>query len=648
MHIAHLSLQNFLCFGPEPVDIELEAGLTAFIGTNGSGKTAACRALLRLFGLSEDERRIRPDDFHVPLNEEDSPERRMLRIEALLGFPELENDDAGGKESVPEFFHRMAAASSGALKCRIVLEATWEADGTLDGSVTETRQVVRTLDADYDEDDCVPFPPAERARIQMIYVPASRDGVRQTAAFLRGRLWRAAKWSEGLRETVTTASATLAETFRSEPATSAVEAALATRWQELHDADTHATPRFRPLESDFAQLLRNSELVFEPDPTGKPRPARHLSDGQRSLLHLALLGATLDIEAEVARGAHAEEFDLGSAHLPCLTLVAAEEPENSLAPFFLSRIISQLQGLSAGSRAQVVVASQSASILHRIEPEHLRYFRTDNKVRNARVQRILLPDDKSDVGKYVREAVRAHPELYFAKFVVLGEGDSEELVIPRIAQACGVALDPSFVAMVPLGGRHTNHFWRLLQNLGIPYATLLDLDYGREGGGGGRVRDAFARLTDYGVDVFSELEDISVADEITDDLGLEQLVRPIQHLRKFRVFFSEPLDLDYAMLTRFPAAYTKLEQGERGPNRTDPRESVLGKHGLVHPYWNSQDAAVQQIHIDALLWYRYLFLGRSKPGSHLRALANLTDKELHSSPETILALISTIRTELQL
>lgn len=52
----------------------------------------------------------------------------------------------------------------------------------------------------------------------------------------------------------------------------------------------------------------------------------------------------------------------------------------------------------------------------------------------------------------MRLAIRAYPELYFARSVILGEGDSERLVIPRAAEVMGVQLDPSFVPIVPLGG----------------------------------------------------------------------------------------------------------------------------------------------------------------------------------------------------
>ncbi|MGH3938068.1 MAG: ATP-dependent nuclease, partial [Pseudonocardiaceae bacterium] len=538
MYIESLALENFQCFGPGRTVINLQAELTAFIGANGSGKTAACQALLRLFGISADDRAIRADDFHVPAGELTALDTRTLTIEAVLAFPELDDDDQNGKDAVPEFFHRMAATDDGVLKCRIVLQAMWEADGTIGGAVSDTRRVVLTFADEYGDEDWVPFPHAERARIQMIYVPASRDGARQVMAFLRGRLWRAAQWSPEIRELVTITAADIERRFYDELATTIVQTTLASRWQQLHDAGTHATPRFRPLESDFTELLRSTELVFEPDHSGQPRPARMLSDGQRSLLHLALTATALDIETALAAGKHAREFDLGLTKLPSLTLVAVEEPENSLAPFFLSRIVAQIQQLCENSRAQAVIASHSASVLTRINPESIRYFRLDPSADTAVVRPITLPADGTDAGKYVREAVQAHPELYFARFVVLGEGDSEQLVIPRIAQAHGVALDPSFVAMVPLGGRHTNHFWRLLTDLDIPHATLLDLDYGRFGGGPGRLREACKQLTVAGVDVFADFDGYESVADLADDLTTEQIKAIMAHLRGFGVFFT--------------------------------------------------------------------------------------------------------------
>lgn len=644
MFVESVTLENFQCFGPR-TEIRLDRGLTTFIGSNGSGKTAACQALLRLFGVSKQDRDVRVDDFHVPVDEPDRPAARNLRIEVVLAFPELgevQGDDAKERRtrSVPEFFQRMAATDDGAeLKVRIVLEASWEDDSTIDGTVSDTRRVVTTFAEEYGEDDWAPFGAAERSRIQMIYIPASRDGAREVGTFLRGRLWRAAQWSAGIQELVNGSSATLADEFVKEPVVDAVETALTRRWQELHNAESCAEPSFRLLDDDFQELVRRSELVFWPSHGARPRPARLLSDGQRSLLHLALTATILDVESQVAGGQHADAFALDASRLPNLTMIAVEEPENSLSPFFLSRIVAQLHDLGGNTASQAILSSHSASVMSRIDPEAVRYFRLDSEAATASVREITLPEDGTEAGMFLREAVHAYPELYFAKFVVLGEGDTEQLVIPRVARALGVDLDPSFVAVVPLGGRHTNHMWRLLNDLDIPHATLLDYDFGKEGAGAGRLRDACKRLADNGIDPFTGLERYAGLEDIQNTQDPTDLRHVVEHLRQFGVFFVGPLDLDYAMLTKFPSAYKDLEEGERGPQSADGVTSVFGtRDEPLLEYWRDAERA------ERLRWFRYLFLSRSKPSSHLRALGRLSDDALRAdAPQDIIALVRHIQ-----
>ncbi len=133
-----------------------------------------------------------------------------------------------------------------------------------------------------------------------------------------------------------------------------------------------------------------------------------------------------------------------------------------------------------------------------------------------------MPEDDIQASTYVRLAVRSYPELYFARFVILAEGDSERVVLPRLAEARGVPLDPSFVPVVPLGGRYVSHFWRLLTDLGIPHATLLDFDLGRTHGGAKMIRTAFAALEEVDRDLTANplvidgtisLDDLEVFDD---------------------------------------------------------------------------------------------------------------------------------------
>ncbi|WP_284753195.1 AAA family ATPase [Arthrobacter sp. efr-133-R2A-120] len=230
MYIESVTLRNFRSFGEQRTRIDLQPDLTAFIGNNGTGKTAVCQALQRVFGISSEERTVRLDDFHIVPDEEQEVISRSLSIEAVLAFPELMSEESD-PAAVPDFFRQMAADEDGTLKCRIVLEATWDADGTLDGAIESRVFAVLTLAQDYTREQLVPLSAAERSRIQMVYVPASRDGARQVTAFLRGRLWRAAQWSDELRTLVSDTASAIGSKFHHERPTRTVEGAFAKRWK---------------------------------------------------------------------------------------------------------------------------------------------------------------------------------------------------------------------------------------------------------------------------------------------------------------------------------------------------------------------------------------------------------------------------------
>jgi len=622
MHIESLKLTNFRCFGPEIVVIPMAETFTAFVGDNGAGKTAIMYALLRLFGISQEQRRLRAQDFHVPIEETSAPEDRALSIEAVLAFPELQDEQAN-HSVVPEFFNQLAIDEDGHVKCRIRLEAKWTADGSTEGSVDENLWAVRRFGA-FEESDCTKVRPNDRARIQMIYVPASRDGASQVSAFLRGRLWRAISWSATVRETFESAGTELRKDFGAEPAIAALTDSLNRRWKELNAAGTDTSASFFPTDGRFDEFVKRIGVSFHPDEAGKSRALEELSDGQRSIFHLAMTAATLDVENDIVTGS-GQGFQGDLIDIPALTLIAIEEPENSLAPFYLSRIMNQIAAITKGPRAQAFVASHSPSILARVEPDQVRHLRLIPNRRTAVVNCIQMPLDDESAAKFLKQAVRAYPELYFARFVILGEGASEEVILPKLAEAIGLQIDRSFVAVVPLGGRHTNHLWKLLTDLGIRFATLLDLDWGRHGGGWGRIRTTCEQLIKNGVDpnrLFSQqnMNPAQLQATLNQIAANDPRVLATQGvpwftlLRDFNVFFAAPLDIDYLMLQAFPAKYQQLIDGMDGPANKDARDAVLGDKGVLELY-PANDSLMR--------WYRYLFLGRGKPSTHVRVLGTI-------------------------
>ncbi len=646
MIIEKIRLQNFRCFGSKVVELDFQNELTVFVGGNGSGKTAVLQAVSRLFGTSSSQRSIQRRDFHIPLGQNELQSGATLFIEAVLAFPELDKQTVSSFDTIPEFFNQMATSGAGEpLKARIRLQATWTDDGTPEGAIEEDLRWIRTLDDPFDWDTCSRVHPVQRASIQFIYLPASRDATTQVSSLLNGRLWQAAKWSTEFRNASQNDADRLQQSFELEEPSKFLLERLSNRWKQVYEADTDSQPHLRLIDNRFEELVRKAEFTFTPDEKGQERSLSELSDGQRSLFHIALTAATLEAEREAfCLPSHESSFEQDKLRRIHLTILAIEEPENSLSPFFLSRIIKQAREIAALPSAQVLLSSHSPAILSRIEPEEVRYFRKNQDNRCSTIRELILPIEKPDASAYVRLAVKAYPELYFARFVILGEGDSERFVIPKIAEKMGISLDPSFVPVIPLGGRFVTHFWRLLNDLEIPYATLLDLDLGRQHGGTKVISNCLSNLAGIGVNVD---KDKNTLDHLTDQVLLNDGPSSpwLKELGTKGIFFSYPIDLDFAMLRAFPIAYQVPNPGGKGPKKDgnaieNKKNTTLKTGGNPDLYSTDYD--------NAFIWYPYLFLSRSKPETHLAAFSRIGCDVIASAPRELIELIEYVKEKLNL
>lgn len=618
MRLCSLWVSNFQSFGPAVVEISFEA-VTYLLGPNGAGKTAALQALCRMFAFEPSLRRIRRSDFHVPVAEKEPPEQRELWLEADFMFEETLDDE--DDDTVPPFFGQMALRSAGEIpRVRFRLEATMYEDGEIE----ERFLFVTKTDEEDNPTATSTVPKRHRDTIHLHYLPARRDPsdhVAYGASALLGRLLRAANWSDD-REVVRELTEQITECLTENESVQALSSSLSIAWQRLHKGDFFASPRLTFENSEIEALLRHLSVSFSPGHGENQVDFVRLSDGQKSMLYLSLVLSALEIGREVRSGENTS-FDPHKLKPPAFTILAVEEPENSLSPHYLGRIVNSLKS-SVGVDAQALIATQAPSMLRRVEPEHIRYLRLNGN-RCTQVTKIRLPPKRSDAYKFVREAVQAFPEVYFARLVVLGEGDSEEIVLPRILQAKGAPVDEFAVAIAPLGGRHVNHFWRLLSEIGTPYITLLDLDVGRHQGGWGRIAYVRDQLEKYAPHlnlpnhwVLPAWNDsalpIRTYSEYNNESGTLEL---FTELEKRNVFFSDPLDLDFAMLCAFPAAY----EAEPAPATPKSHVAVLGDSHF-NP---GQYSEAEQSWFAA---YHKLFKLSSKPAAHLDALGRLTDEEL--------------------
>lgn len=614
MKLQRIRLINFQSFGSEQTEIDFE-NLVFLIGPNGSGKTAVLQALCRMFAFDPSMRRIQKTDFHVPQNEVEVPAERSLSIEADFLFPEL-LDDAGEHPTIPTHFSHMRLDDGEAVpRVRFRLDASMGIDGDIEDSLS----YVLDVDKDNSPLNIAPVPRFERNNIQVHYLPARRDPADHIAFSsnaLLGRLLRAVNWDTE-RSSIKDLTDRISESLAGNVSVASLSSKLTSAWNGLHKGSYFANPSITFVANEIEALLRHLSVSFSPGHDEHLVDFSRLSDGQKSMLYLSLVLTSQAIGRSVLNGEDVT-FDPNKLKPAVFTIVAVEEPENSLSPHYLGRIVSALKEMVGKEDAQALIATHAPSMLRRVPPENIRYLRL-TEARQTKVTKIEMPLITDVAHKFVREAVQAFPELYFSRLVVLGEGDSEEIVFPRLLKAKGAPVDENAISVAPLGGRHVNHFWHLLNGLDIPFITVLDLDLARYGGGWGRVKYVNDQLGNY--DPNKQLPaDHGIPKWNSDEERLLNYSNYLNELENRGVFFSSPMDLDFAMLKSFPVAYEVNALDQVLPDDSKIK-SVLGDscHG-VDQYTEDEQKLFTS-------YYKNFKIG-SKPATHINALSKLSDAEL--------------------
>ncbi|KPV45184.1 ATP-dependent nuclease [Alicyclobacillus ferrooxydans] len=673
MQITKLKIRNFRSFGDVETTIPLK-DLSALIGSNSSGKTAALQALLKLFGTTSKERTIQRSDFHVPDGVDPiTIASASLYIEAVIEFPELAEGTTVENSTVPPHFMQMVVDNEGEPPyVRMRLTSTWQRTNTPEG---ETEQQLHYILASESEDisdtDLIPVSSTERSRIQMLYVPASRDPsvqLKNASGTILWRLLNGINWPGDMEAKLSDQMKVVNDLFDTVEGVNVTQSVLQSEWGSMHKDARYSRTGISFHTNNVESILKKVEVNFEPTELPTKYTVDELGDGLRSIFYLSLVSTLLKIENDILERSSDSETDQPFNIIPpALTILGVEEPENHVAPHLLGRIVKNLTAIAQRANSQVLISTHTPAMVKRVDPEHILHLRIDSGTDSTVVKTIQLPPNRGEAFKYVKNAVQAFPELYFARLVILGEGDSEEIVISRLLEAFDSEVDLSALSVVPLGGRHVNHFWRLLNQLEIPYITLLDLDRERDGGGWGRIKYVIQQLLANQVD-HNSLLTVSTEDGGTSVLSAEDLDEMhewdvtntesmeewITSLEEYGVFFSKPLDLDFMMLKAFEQAYRSTVPSGGGPRipdiKKEPKEYSSKRQASVRATLKDQGGdgtTYEDSELDLMIWYNYLFLTRGKPATHILALTNITDEALKKNvPESLRKLMTAIRERL--
>ena len=668
MKLTKVIINNFRSFGESQI-IELN-NQTVLIGNNSSGKTTVLQALSKLFSDKQNDRIIRKSDFHLPKGSRPGENIRNLFIETIFEFDELYRTLYS--PSIPSFFEHFTVSQDGAKPfLRIRLESSWEDDGTIEGSIDTQIYYISSGEEEFKEEDKHRAPRKDLDKIRVLYVPASRTPEKElgnASGSMLSRLVNSINWTEDETNEITDKIDELNNTFLSENgALTQINQEIQKSWELYHEDNRFSQAELTINSSEMAAALRQIALKFSPTTTEEAFTVSDLGDGLRSIFYFSLVDSILDIELEITKDRE-ENPDNPRFKLipPILTILAIEEPENHIAPHHIGKLVKRFKQLSNNDNSQVILTSHSPAIVKRIEPEELRYLRieSNDRVLQTIVSDIKLPQDTDESYKYIKGAIQAYPELYFAKLVVLGEGDSKELLLPKFFDLLGNEIDSSQISIVPLGGRHVNYFWKLLNSLKIPHITLLDFDNERYGGGWGRVKYVIQQLLEIGIER-SDLvklkdgrilkdEDIArISSWQICDIFSQPLLSWINHLEKFNIFFSAPLDIDFLMLQHYKEHYLGTLSLKEGPvvsyadsDGNSKKVKLTDLDCIDKLQLEGLEKRIEEAKIatlkdksgpgdsftreekELMIWYQYFFLGRGKPTTHMQFLSSISDDEL--------------------
>ena len=475
MRLAEIQIENFRIFGEgdDAFRLTLPAGIATFVGENDSGKTAIVDAIRLVLGTrGQDYFRVSEGDFHQP--PDGGVARNEIRI--LLRFDTLSVGDRGAflehltyhNGEAHLFLHWQAVAGSrGPSRRFTTVECRSGAAG--DGPALEA---------------------SARALLCATYLRPLRDADQALSA---GRGSRLAQILQQTEEIESVGEDFDPSTLPEDPAALSVlgigdfanellerQAGIGSARARLND-DYLAKLSF---EGDLLkgaitvsgargdkprrlrQLLEKLELDLRDDGVTDPPPGRGL--GSNNLLFMATELLLLSQENE---------------GYPALII---EEPEAHLHPQRQHLLIDFLKHKAIVDRGaehglQVLMTTHSPSLASSLKLENIVLVRNGRAFPMGPEHTLLAPDDYTFLERFL-DATKAN--LFFARGVIIVEGDAENILIPTLARLIERDLARHGVSIVNVGGTGLGRYGRIFQRraaheqglLNVPVACMTDMD----------------------------------------------------------------------------------------------------------------------------------------------------------------------------
>lgn len=448
IRIAEVLISNFRCFK----EIRFHPRNTCLlIGENDSGKTAVLHAVRMVLG----HWKPMPDDLYAYDPDLATKDREPLEIELILAPADPQKGFTDDEHAV--FFEHFDIADDGNEQLRIKLRYGWDAQSE------EFRTQIRFQKKDGDGDD---FTARYGSYFGFFLIDALRDIGREIGnkTGLWGRLLSSITLSDAVQHKVTTLFNQANDALQNDPSFAAVK----DRFEDLIE-DVLGLPqdgenvRMSPVPQEAAELLRGADLHVRSKGSTMFLPITRHGMGSQSTAVIALFRTWV------------EHRDIPNMFF------GFEEPEAHLHPHIQRYLYKKITDLGS----QVFLTTHSTFIADRADLRDIVLLR---RIGSQWVARQLPNNDPAEPGKSflpsdleltIKRYIEGNnSEIFFARSLLLVEGDSERYALPLFARAMDIDFNYLGISLVWANSSNFLPFIRICspQAFDIPWTILCDGD----------------------------------------------------------------------------------------------------------------------------------------------------------------------------
>lgn len=445
MIISELRVYNFRQFksedGAPGLKITFHRGLNALIGENDSGKTAVIDAL-KLVLLMQSNEYVRPsdEDFYKPVDGEACSE---FKIDCTI--TEFTENEA------KNFIEYLSFTKTEA-KIEYTLELHYRA--WKDGH--KIYQELRVGDVD----DGISIDGKARELLKAVYLKPLRDAEREMSSGRGSRISQILlnhpafkdKNEHAVLDIFRDANRQIENYFTEDTDGKRILQTIRNNLESFNDKRQSSNAELKTSDIQLKAILESLSLN-----------APEINPGLGELNLLFIAAELLLLKDDTDGG---------------LKLALVEELEAHLHPQAQLRLISYLQNEYNENDVQIIISTHSPILASKINLKNLILMKNGTGYDLAEGQTELQKGDYLFLQRFL-DSTKAN--LFFAKGIIMVEGDAENILVPVLADILGYPLEKYGISIVNVGSTAFLRYSRIMvrkdgSNIGIPVSVITDCD----------------------------------------------------------------------------------------------------------------------------------------------------------------------------